>query len=900
MSFEFAWDKLDDEVALQIESMIHAHFQRIAKPTFLGNIAVSKFRFGDTPPSVTVLDVTDPLEEWYVHMDQEEARLAQEAAEAGGGESMDEDELASGDEYDDEYPYSPDGSVVMVGEGDDIEYLGSGRFERQQQLEAEEWLHRQQDIPQKHRKGGASSSGWDSYKEELNRDHRSGVPGLGGLGLDSSAFIQDHGLRSIRSATASPTKISSRASSVSSAGSSRSAPFECSTSPSVRRSRHHPVEHEVVSYTQEPKRINRDLKLDGDTSVSAPSPYDTKNTSARKSSTSHSLSSHPSDDEIESEAFYTQGESTIYQRMKDLVLEHSTPIKAADQESSLRNSAQNLPQQQQPQLGASLFPSTPGGPNGNMGSGLGLGFGPGIGSNPGGVLSSVMQTRSGTRSLSGVPFYSSPTSNSVSATTGSNATTTFNSTAVGPPGPQLYFPDLSSIVVSGNSLLGLRAGTPSRTIPSTPRGFESPTTAFSRRQSFSDTVEDEAYTVSTTGEATPAALTTEQRSVAAAEALLNGLRDQEQDPRYQQHHDNSIYMSPIESYSFDAFPLQPKTVGSLKDDRGPIIGRTSRSTTGQSIPSEQRSRSSSMIHGRSNVQSTGGGNNSISQNVGDHQDRRRRRKREDHPRNNDYDHGGARTPPTYTPPLGTTPSKRHENDIQLLLSVQYQGSMGFTIETELLLNYPTFSFLALPVKLVITGFSFKAKVLMAYLRDHVNVCFLEPEDPNESILSSVRIESQVGDEQKQAVLKNVGKVERFVLEQLRKFITEDFVYPSYHSIELVRPPPPSSTSESSATGTASTSSSQVIGGGNHAVSSRGGSAIPSRPSTAASVATNQSSHSIPIYGNSNVERSRGASRGSAASVTTSTSRAGDVMSSSSSSLRARASQGVPTVNQRRH
>ncbi|ORZ22679.1 hypothetical protein BCR41DRAFT_289191, partial [Lobosporangium transversale] len=262
MSFEFAWDKLDDEVALQIESMIHAHFQRIAKPTFLGNIAVSKFRFGDTPPSVTVLDVTDPLEEWYVHMDQEEARLAQEAAEAGGGESMDEDELASGDEYDDEYPYSPDGS---------------------------------------------------------------------------------------------------------------------------------------------------------------------------------------------------------------------------------------------------------------------------------------------------------------------------------------------------------------------------------------------------------------------------------------QHHDNSIYMSPIESYSFDAFPLQPKT-----------------------------------------------------------------------------------------------------NDIQLLLSVQYQGSMGFTIETELLLNYPTFSFLALPVKLVITGFSFKAKVLMAYLRDHVNVCFLEPEDPNESILSSVRIESQVGDEQKQAVLKNVGKVERFVLEQLRKFITEDFVYPSYHSIELVR------------------------------------------------------------------------------------------------------------------
>jgi hypothetical protein len=34
----------------------------------------------------------------------------------------------------------------------------------------------------------------------------------------------------------------------------------------------------------------------------------------------------------------------------------------------------------------------------------------------------------------------------------------------------------------------------------------------------------------------------------------------------------------------------------------------------------------------------------------------------------------------------------------------------------------------------------------------------------------------------------VGKIERFVVEQLRKFITEDFVYPSYHSIELLRAP----------------------------------------------------------------------------------------------------------------
>ncbi|KAI8361954.1 hypothetical protein B0O80DRAFT_379511 [Mortierella sp. GBAus27b] len=277
MSFVFEWDKLDDEVALQIEGLIHAHFQRIQKPSFMGNIAVSKFRLGSTPPSITVLDITDPLEEWYVHMDQEEARLAQEAAEAGGGESMDEDELASGDEYDD-YSYS-DGSIGVEADRDDMGYLEPGIFQDNEQQQSEDWFHHQ--------------------------------------------------------------------------------------------------------------------------------------------------------------------------------------------------------------------------------------------------------------------------------------------------------------------------------------------------------------------------------------------------------------------------------------------------------------------------------------------------------------HPGQR-----------------RNDIQLLLAVQYQGQMGFTVETELLLNYPTFAFLALPVKLVITGFSLKGKLLMGYLRDHVNVCFLEPEDANESILSDVRIESQVGDEQKQAVLKNVGKIERFVLEQLRKFITEDMVYPSYHSIELVRATPP--------------------------------------------------------------------------------------------------------------
>ncbi|KAG0340880.1 hypothetical protein BG004_006237 [Podila humilis] len=190
MSFVFEWDKLDDDVALQIEGMIHAHFQRIPKPAFMGNIAVSKFRFGSTPPAITVLDVTDPLEEWYFHMDQEEARLAQEALEAGGGESMDEDELASGEgdeddddaggggEYGGEFSFSTDGSIVIVGEGDDdIEYLQSGPFEEDERRETEEWLSnrlRTTTTKRGGRRSGASSVASHPRREAATEGGESG------------------------------------------------------------------------------------------------------------------------------------------------------------------------------------------------------------------------------------------------------------------------------------------------------------------------------------------------------------------------------------------------------------------------------------------------------------------------------------------------------------------------------------------------------------------------------------------------------------------------------------------------------------------------------------------------------------------------------------------------------
>lgn len=645
MSFVFEWDKLDDEVALQIEGMIHAHFQRIPKPTFMGNIAVSKFRFGSTPPNITVLDVTDPLEEWYVHMDQEEARLAQEAAEGGGGESMDEDELASGEEYDDEYSYSGDGSIVMVGEGDNIEYLQSGSYEEDERLQTEDWMRRNRS----HRQDG---SGSDHEYYTSTRDHN----------------------QHFKSALASPTRISpSSSASSSSSGQSRRPSAHDYLPQGGNRYFGDSKESNAASTTT--NRSNRNPKLGIDTSIGLPSRTRSSSSaqynpaSTKRLATTHSLSSHASDDEIESEAFYTHGESTIYQRMKNLVLEPSSFLSSRPASVEGESSDDQLQPKpslttQQTTLGAPLFPTTPGGPNGNANNGLGFGFNAGIGSSPGSVLSSVMQTRSNTRPLSAASFYSTPPAAAGAAI--SHATTAQH--------PQLYFPDLSGMVVSGNSLLGLRAGTPSRTIPSTPRGFESPTLAFSRRQSFSDNGSDD-----------PVANSASNRYSAPLPIPSQGGLDQ--------HHQPSEYMSPVEALSFDAFSRQPKVVERLKDEENVHLprSRSAQSYNGEHQSQHQDSPRSRPDRGAQQQQA----------------DRRRRRKRN---QDDGYRRSGPGNQPSF-PPSPIPVSKRHENDIQMLLAVNYQGQMGFTVETELLLNYPTYAFLTLPVKLVITGFSFKSKAV---------------------------------------------------------------------------------------------------------------------------------------------------------------------------------------------
>lgn len=148
------------------------------------------------------------------------------------------------------------------------------------------------------------------------------------------------------------------------------------------------------------------------------------------------------------------------------------------------------------------------------------------------------------------------------------------------------------------------------------------------------------------------------------------------------------------------------------------------------------------------------------------------------------------------------------DDVQAVFRIQYAGDIRLNLTAEILLDYPMPSFVGIPLKLNITGLSFDGVGVLANIRKRVHFCFLSPEDamtavgPDDDdddeatsegtgkdaapkarfggLLQEIKVESEIGERVggKQS-LKNVGKVERFVLEQVRRIFEEEFVYPSF-------------------------------------------------------------------------------------------------------------------------
>jgi len=140
------------------------------------------------------------------------------------------------------------------------------------------------------------------------------------------------------------------------------------------------------------------------------------------------------------------------------------------------------------------------------------------------------------------------------------------------------------------------------------------------------------------------------------------------------------------------------------------------------------------------------------------------------------------------------------NDIQVVTHVKYSGNMTLSLTAEILLDYPMPSFVGIPLQLNITGLRFDGVAILAYLKKRAHVCFLSPEDagafagPDASpgdatdaqqgriggLLEEIKVESEIGQKEPgKQVLKNVGKVEKFILEQVRRIFEDEFVYPSF-------------------------------------------------------------------------------------------------------------------------
>ncbi|KAL4909776.1 mitochondrial distribution and morphology protein 12 [Aspergillus multicolor] len=156
--------------------------------------------------------------------------------------------------------------------------------------------------------------------------------------------------------------------------------------------------------------------------------------------------------------------------------------------------------------------------------------------------------------------------------------------------------------------------------------------------------------------------------------------------------------------------------------------------------------------------------------------------------------------------------ERRPEDFQILCHAKYAGDIRISITAEILLDYPMPSFVGLPLKLNVTGITFDGVAVIAYIRKRVHFCFLSPEDaealvgtghnqetpgPSASgsgggnpsphqkglgLLQEIRVESEIGrKEDGKQVLKNVGKVERFVLAQVRRIFEEELVFPSFYT-----------------------------------------------------------------------------------------------------------------------
>lgn len=152
------------------------------------------------------------------------------------------------------------------------------------------------------------------------------------------------------------------------------------------------------------------------------------------------------------------------------------------------------------------------------------------------------------------------------------------------------------------------------------------------------------------------------------------------------------------------------------------------------------------------------------------------------------------TAPSFGSPSTPPPSSSSSPSLQLHLRVNYTGNLTIGLSTSLLINYPSPRFMALPLKLLLTSLAFSGTFLVAFEGDRrrIHISILDPLAEDRAVnlgpgwrggltaggrlLTGAVVESEVGQADKH-VLKNVGKVEKFVLDVVRAALERELVFP---------------------------------------------------------------------------------------------------------------------------
>ena len=191
-------------------------------------------------------------------------------------------------------------------------------------------------------------------------------------------------------------------------------------------------------------------------------------------------------------------------------------------------------------------------------------------------------------------------------------------------------------------------------------------------------------------------------------------------------------------------------------------------------------------------------------------------------------------PPTDALQQPPAPAPAPHPNLQLHMHITWHSNLRLTLTTSLLINYPSPMFMALPIKLSVTGLLFTGEVVVGYegARRRVHLCIVDELDPygplggaerpkrgtpssagtpveddappppptpstpasagpragkplpvGQRLLPTIYIESEIGQADKH-VLKNVTRVERFIQDVIRKTVEEELVFPNFQTFCL--------------------------------------------------------------------------------------------------------------------